>query len=215
MKQFILTLTACIFGVGLLRADEVALIQLQVGREAKPRLVALEFLEKEAPGHVESFKKLARSGFYKGIAIHRSFPHLMLQMGDPLARKKDRSSVGTGGPEFTLAPEIRGKHVKGSISAARLPDKINPSRRSNGSQFFICLERMPAYDGQYSVFGRILYGMESLDEISTLPVDSNDYPVERIEIRSIRILERDKLPAVPTAAEIESGKVSKPWWRFF
>ena len=87
-------------------------------------------------------------------------------MGDPLSRKKDRTKVGTGGPGYTILPEIRRKHTKGAVAAARLPDKINPSRVSNGSQFFICLQPQPSYDGQYTVFGHVLYGLDTLDLIS-------------------------------------------------
>jgi cyclophilin family peptidyl-prolyl cis-trans isomerase len=77
---------------------------------------------------------------------------------------------------------------------ARLPDKINPSRMSNGSQFYIALKPMPNLDGQYTVFGHVLSGMDVLDLISLKPADSNDNPVDRIVIGSIRIVPREKVP---------------------
>jgi cyclophilin family peptidyl-prolyl cis-trans isomerase len=95
----------------------------------------------------ENFKKLARKGFYKGIAVHRAIPSMLVQLGDPLSRKKDRNRVGTGGPGYTLPPEIRRKHTKGAVAAARLGDQINPARMSNGSQFYICLAPMPNWTG--------------------------------------------------------------------
>src|SRR5581483_4228239 len=121
--------------------------------------------------------------FYDFLTFHRVFPHTLVQAGDPLTEHKNRSEVGTGGPGYTLQPEIHRKHLAGSVAMARLPDKINPSRLSNGSQFFVCLKPMPEYDGQYTVFGHVLYGMDVLDSISALPADSNDNPIDRVLIR--------------------------------
>ncbi len=216
MKKSILSLLLLVSGAASLRADEVALLKFRVGKEDALRPVAIEFYEADAPGHVASFKKLARSGFYKGTSIHRLFAHTMVQMGDPLSSGKDRSSIGTGGPQFTLTAEISRKHEEGAVAAARLPDKLNPSRRSNGSQFLVCLKPMPAYDGQQTVFGRVLYGLEALDSLSAKPVDSNDDPVERITLVSVKILDRQKLPPAPQPpAPGAPAKSAKPWWRFF
>jgi peptidyl-prolyl cis-trans isomerase B (cyclophilin B) len=213
MKKVIAGLLVLISGAAGVWAEEVALLEFRVGQESGKRRVAVELLEGDAPDHVESFKKLARRGFYRGTTIHRSFPRQLVQMGDPLSRNPDRGSVGTGGPSFTLPPEIRARHEKGAVAAGRLPDRINPTRRSNGSQFFVCLDAMPSYDGQYTVFGRVIYGLGLLDAMSQLPVDSNDNPVQRIELCSVRILDRSRLPGEQTEAEIEAGKKPAPWWR--
>jgi peptidyl-prolyl cis-trans isomerase B (cyclophilin B) len=214
MKRSLLAVPACL---ALLLcsavADDVALITVQIGNEP-PRRVALEFHEADAPRTVENFKKLARKGFYKGCAFHRAFPHILVQTGDPLSKKKDRSKVGIGGPGYTLMPEIRRRHGKGAVAMARLPDKINPSRVSNGSQFYICLQPMPTYDGQYTVFGQVIYGYETLDAISTRPVDSNDYPIERCSVRSVKIMPREQLPP-PPGPESPVKKSSKQWWQIF
>ena len=213
MKKLLL-FSAATFAIVLAaaRADDVALLTIEVGKDPTPRLVALEFYDADAPRTVENFKKLAKKKFYDGVAFHRAFPHILVQTGDPLSKAKDRSKVGTGGPGYTLLPEIRRKHIKGAVAAARLPDKINPSRVSNGSQFFICLEPAPNYDGQYSVFGHVIYGYDTLDAISTASVDSNDYPLERSFIRSIKILPREQLPPEP-ASEAPVKKPAKRWWR--
>ena len=213
-KPLFLTALACVSVFTFARADEVALLTVEVGKDRTPRLVAIEFHEGDAPRAVENFKKLAKQGFYKGIAFHRAFPHILVQTGDPLSKAKDRSQIGTGGPGYTLLPEIRRKHVKGAVVAARLPDKINPSRVSNGSQFFICLEPAPSYDGQYTVFGHVLYGYDVLDAISTSPVDSNDYPLDRSMIRSVKIVPREQLPAEP-APPVPGKKPAKRWWQIF
>ena len=121
----------------------------------------------------------------------------------------------TSGPGYTLPPEIRAKHVKGAVAAARLPDKINPSRVSNGSQFYICLAPMPNLNGQYTVFGNLIYGYETLDTISTLPVDSNDFPVERVEIKSLRIIPREQLPPPPEQVKPGAPTKARRWWQVF
>jgi cyclophilin family peptidyl-prolyl cis-trans isomerase len=102
-----------------------------------------------------------------------------------------------------LQPEIRRKHIVGAVAAARLPDKINPGRVSNGSQFYICLKAQPNFDGQYTVFGHVTDGLDGLDKISQVSADSNDNPLDRIEIQSVKILPRDK-------AEAEFSKKDHP-----
>jgi peptidyl-prolyl cis-trans isomerase B (cyclophilin B) len=218
MKKLLFPLILAFAAATPLLADDVALISVRIGKENRQRQFAIEFFENDAPRTVANFQKLARKGFYKGTAVHRAFGHTLVQMGDPLSRKKDRSTVGTGGPGYTLAPEIRRKHVKGAVAAARLPDKINPSRVSNGSQFYICLEPMPNLDSQYTVFGKVIWGFETLDLISTKSVDSNDNPIERIEIRSVKIVPREKLPAPPTPEKpgtTPAKPAKKPWYKIF
>ncbi len=218
MKKLLPSLLVAILFAPSLFADEVALVSLRIAKEKYERQFAIEFYDGEAPLAVENFKKLARKGFYKGTTVHRAFAHMLVQMGDPLSKKKDRSAVGTGGPGYTLPPEIRHKHVKGAVAAARLPDKINPSRVSNGSQFYVCLAPMPSYDGQYTVFGRVFWELETLDLVSAKPVDSNDNPVDRIEIRSVKIVPREKLPAAPAPekpSETKAKAEKKSWWKIF
>ena len=211
MNQFFWSLTATLTAT-LIHADEVALVTLK--SEKENRQFAIEFYESDAPVHVENFKQLARKGFYEDVAVHRVFPGLLVQMGDPLSKRKDRSRVGTGGPGYTIQAEIRRKHTKGAVAAARLPDKINPSRVSNGSQFYVCLAPMPNLDGQYTVFGKVLWGLEGLQQLSSKPADSNDYPLERSIIRSVKVLAREQLP--PPAPSTEGPRQEKkPWWRIF
>jgi peptidyl-prolyl cis-trans isomerase B (cyclophilin B) len=214
MKKMLLPLALFALGLVAVRAEEVAIITLQIGKDKNPRQVALEFYDGDAPQTVENFKKLARKKFYNGLAIHRAFPDTLVQMGDPLTAGKDRTRVGTGGPGYTLAPEIRRKHTTGAVAAARLPDKINPSRVSNGSQFYVCLAPIPSYDGQYTVFGHVIWGLDTLQQVSNLPVDSNDYPVTRVEIKSVKIVPREELPPAPVTPPPGPAR-KKPWWKLF
>ena len=215
MKSLLCAFVVLLAATACVRADEVALMSVRFGKQKQLHRVAMEFYEGDAPGHVENFKKLARRKFYNGLTFHRAFPHVLVQTGDPLSEKKDRSRVGTSGPGYTLPAEIRRKHTKGAIAAARLPDKINPSRVSNGSQFYVCLAPMPDLDGQYTVFGRVIYGFETLDAISVLPVDSNDHPVQRVEIESLRIVPREQLPPPPSPAPPSAPASEKKWWQIF
>lgn len=211
----LITFALALVFTATLHAEECALVTLKVGKEKQLRQFAIEFREGDAPATVENFKKLAKKGFYKGTTIHRSFAHTLVQMGDPLSKGKDRSKVGTGGPGYSLQPEIRGKHAQGAVVAARLPDKVNPSRVSNGSQFFVCLKPMPEYNGQYTVFGQVLWGLETLDALSAKATDSNDYPAERIEIRSVKIMDRAQLPPPPAPPGEDSGAPKRKWWQIF
>jgi peptidyl-prolyl cis-trans isomerase B (cyclophilin B) len=215
MKKLLFTACAVAFALSTVRADDVALLTFKVGKDKTPKQAAIEFYDADAPQTAENFKKLARKKFYNGLAIHRAFPHTLVQMGDPLTAHKERAKVGTGGPGYTIPPEIRRKHTKGAVAAARLPDKINPGRFSNGSQFLVCLQPMPIYDGQYTVFGNVIWGLDTLDQFSKTPVDSNDNPIQRVEITSIKILSREQLPAAPNPNAPPPPAPKKPWWKLF
>ena len=132
-----------------------------------------------APKHVESFLKLAKSGFYNGTIFHRIIPGFMIQGGDPLTKDPaNHNRFGTGGPGYTLPAEFsKVAHEKGILSAARTQDA-----NSAGSQFFIMVAKTPHLDGQYTVFGEILKGVEVADTIVSQPRDLRDNPVERIEM---------------------------------
>lgn len=173
-------------------AEDVAVMSILLPKETQPKQVVIGFHEKEAPETVANFKKLAGKKFYNGQTFHRVLPRTMVQTGDPLSRKKSRDEVGTGGPGYTLIPEIRRKHTAGSVVMGRLPDRTNPGRRSSGSQFYVTLKAMPELDGQYTVFGQVLSGMEVLERVSLQPTDTNDNPVSRVVIKSIKIVPKEE-----------------------
>ena len=176
-------------------ADQVAVFDVQwgKGKDRQKRNFAIGFYDADAPQTVANFKKLVQDGFYKKTKFHRVFPNYLVQGGDPLSRKKDRSVIGTGGPGYTLSAEIRRKHFRGSVAMGRLPDKINPNRQSNGSQFYICLQPIPAQDGQDTVFGEVVAGLGALDEISHLQADSNANPIDPVEVTRTYIIDRSQL----------------------
>jgi len=107
-----------------------------------------------APNHVARIKELARQGFYDGLAFHRVIPGFMAQGGDPTGN-------GTGGSGQKLKAEFsKEPHVRGTVSMARAS-----SPDSADSQFFICFEPVPSLDGQYTVWGQVVSGMEFVDKI--------------------------------------------------
>jgi peptidyl-prolyl cis-trans isomerase B (cyclophilin B) len=195
MKNILLLLAALGFSVVACLADPVAVFDLQwgKGKERQTRSFAIAFYDADAPQSTANFKKLVQDGFYKKTTIHRVFPNYLVQGGDPLSKRKDRTVIGTGGPGYTLRAEIRRKHLRGSVAMGRLPDNVNPTRLSNGSQFYVCLQPIPSQDGQDTVFGQVIAGLEALDEISRLPADSNANPLDRIEIGRTYIVDRSQL----------------------
>lgn len=180
---------------------QVAVMLVKVRKEKTPQRIVIELREDAAPGTVANFKELIGKHYYDGMPFHRLFPHQLVQTGDPKSRPGMVNSIlkkcgmdlgdfgrsGTGGPRYTIPAEIHLKVDKGAVATARLPDPINPTRVSNGSQFFVCIEAMPQLNGQYTVFGRVTEGLDVLDAISTIPVNSNDFPVEPVVIQSIRL----------------------------
>ena len=137
--------------------------------------IVLEFFDDLAPKHVESFKLHAQNGYYNSTTFHRVIPGFMIQGGDPLTKSDDRRRHGTGGnaakffgigsesnesswdlpAEFSPTP-----HERGILSMAR---SQNPD--SGGSQFFICVDDAKHLDGQYTVWGQVIEGMEFVDMI--------------------------------------------------
>jgi peptidyl-prolyl cis-trans isomerase B (cyclophilin B) len=214
MKKLLLIACAAATALSAVRADDIALFTVKVGTDKTPKQFAIEFYDADAPQTVENFKKLTHKKFYNGVSIHRVFPHILVQTGDPLSKGKDRAKVGTGGPGYTIPPEIHRKHTTGAVAMGRLPDNINPGRLSNGSQFVICLAPMPSYDGQYTVFGNVFQGLDVLDQISEAAVDSNDNPLKRVEITSGKIIPREQLSSARAVAA-PALKSKKPWWKIF
>lgn len=164
-----------------------AVMTLRFGKEKRLRTIVIGLYDSVAPQTVKNFKELIQKRFYNGLRFHRVLPHLLVQTGDPKSRCGPSDRVGTGGPGYTIPPEIRLPHVAGAVVAARLPDDINPLRLSNGSQFYVCLNSLPKLDGKYTVFGHVLSGFEIIDQITTGRTDSNDFPLDKIVIVSIAL----------------------------
>lgn len=166
------------------------------------------------PLHRDNFLKLVREGFYDSLLFHRVIRDFMIQGGDPDSKNAAAGVLlGGGGPGYDLPAEIKAPHLRGALAAARLPDQVNPGRRSNGSQFFIVQGQIqtdeslnqweqrlnikyspewraqykvkggaPQLDGQYTVFGEVVDGLEVMDKIAALPRDPNDRPLQDVRM---------------------------------
>ncbi|OGW79129.1 MAG: peptidylprolyl isomerase [Omnitrophica bacterium GWA2_52_8] len=139
--------------------------------------IEAELYPAETPKTVENFVRLTREGFYNGIIFHRVIPEFMIQTGDP-------TGTGRGGPGYKFADEFSPnlKHDRpGILSMA------NSGPNTNGSQFFITTVPTPWLDGRHSVFGRVTSGMETVKKIEQAARDSQDKPLETIEMKSVII----------------------------
>ncbi len=128
--------------------------------ETERGAIVIELYPETAPKTVANFEKLVNQGFYNNLTFHRVVPGFVVQGGDPQGN-------GTGGPGYDVEGEIKPgeKHLRGTVATARTGDEVNPQRRSSGSQFYICLEPQPGLDGQYTIFGQVIHGMEVVDKI--------------------------------------------------
>lgn len=147
--------------------NPVVTIEMEDGK-----VIKAELYPDKAPNTVNNFISLVKSGFYDGVIFHRVISGFMIQGGDP-------AGVGTGGPGYTIKGEfiMNGfkkndlKHTRGVLSMARA---MNPD--SAGSQFFIMHQNSSHLDGQYAAFGKVVEGIEVVDEIASVKTDWNDKP---------------------------------------
>lgn len=151
--------------------------------------IVIALNDSAAPKHSNNFRKLAKEGFYEGTTFHRVIPGFMIQGGDPNSKSGERHTHGMGGPEYRIDAEIGLTHDRGVIAAARQGDPVNPLRQSNGSQFYITVADAKFLDGQYSVFGKVIEGMDVADKIVSVPRDQRDNPNEKIEIKKVTVVE--------------------------
>lgn len=142
--------------------------------------IVLELFPDVAPLHCAHFDSLVTSGFYDGLAFHRVMPGFMIQGGDPNSKFKPKGTWGQGEPgQQTVPAEFSDiSHKRGILSTARRGDDIN----SATSQFFIVVADAAFLDKQYTVFGKVLEGMDVADKIVNSPRDTKDNPNDKIEM---------------------------------
>ncbi len=153
------------------------IIEMENGKK-----MTVELYPKDAPITVENFLKLVNEGFYNGLIFHRVISGFMIQGGDPLG-------TGYGGSENSIKGEFRAngvnntlRHTRGVISMAR-----SQTPNSASSQFFIMHKDAPYLDGQYAAFGRVVEGIEVVDEIASVETDYNDMPLKPQRIKTITV----------------------------
>ena len=195
----IILLTLLVIGVLFMtieKENNVAVISTNFGD------MVVEFYPDIAPMHVESFMALVNEEYFNGTTFHRVIPGFMIQGGDPNSRNENRATHGTGGragkffglgneedPSTWLIPQefSNTPHVKGILSMARTNDPNSAS-----SQFFVCHDNANFLDNNYNVFGKVIDGLDIIDQIANVAKDQNDNPLEKVEM-SIRIAKRSEV----------------------
>lgn len=155
----------------------MVIIEMENGKQIK-----LELYPDKAPITVENFEKLVKQGFYDGLIFHRVISGFMIQGGCP-------DGTGMGGPGWHIKGEFAAngvendiKHTRGVISMAR-----SMMKDSAGSQFFIMHKDAPHLDGQYAAFGKVVEGMDVVDEIASCQTDYSDRPVTEQKMKKVYI----------------------------
>jgi peptidyl-prolyl cis-trans isomerase B (cyclophilin B) len=195
----IILLTLLVIGVLFMtieKENNVAVISTNFGD------MVVEFYPDIAPMHVESFMALVNEEYFNGTTFQRVIPGFMIQGGDPNSRNENRATHGTGGragkffglgneedPSTWLIPQefSNTPHVKGILSMARTNDPNSAS-----SQFFVCHDNANFLDNNYTVFGKVIDGLDIIDQIANVAKDQNDNPLEKVEM-SIRIAKRSEV----------------------
>lgn len=176
--------------------DESVIVEEELDVPGEPHAVlvtdrgnlVIQLLPELAPKTVENFVELAETGFYARTVFHRILPNKMVQGGDPNSKDNDPYNDGQGNSgKFLKAEFSSSPFSRGIVAMARQPGDPN----SSSSQFFIVLERSPEWDGDYTIFGKVVEGLDVADQISRIPL-SNDVrlrgrPAVSIRIRRIMI----------------------------
>ena len=169
-------------------------------------------LYSKTPKHRDNFKKLVAEKYYDGIRFHRVIEGFMIQAGDPFSR--DTSMIGMwgqGGPDYTVPAEFVNEywHKKGALAAARKGDMANPTKASSGSQFYIVHDENACLhlDGQYSIFGEVVEGLDVIDKIASVDVDRMDRPYEDVIIVTVKPeVEQPEVPSQTESTAADAGK---------
>ena len=200
MKKIIglilIVLTIGVFIMNYEKETEVAVISTKYGD------MIVEFYPDVAPMHVESFVALANEKYFDGTTFHRVIPDFVIQGGDPNSKLENRSLHGTGGRAgkfFGIGDENDSStwlipqefnsiaHKKGVLSMARTNDPNSAS-----SQFFVCHGDPSFLDNNYTVFGKVIQGLEVIDSIANVEKDMNDNPLEKIEM-TVKMMKRSEV----------------------
>lgn len=158
---------------------EVALLETSMGT------LVISFYTDVAPEHCKSFKRLVKAGYFDGTRFHRIMDGFVIQGGDILTRDNNPDNDGTGGPGYTLPAEFSGiPHDFGIVSMARSQDP-----NSAGSQFFICLSRegTAALDGKYTVFAKVIGGLDVIEKIAKVPTQPSRYGEKSVPVEPVFI----------------------------
>jgi len=157
----------------------MVIIEMENGKKIK-----IELYPEIAPITVENFERLVSEKFYDGLIFHRVIPGFMIQGGCP-------DGTGMGGPGWNIKGEFSSNGVKNDLKHERGVISMARSRMPNsaGSQFFIMHRNAPHLDGQYAAFGKVVEGIEVVDEIASIRTDYSDRPTVEQKMKRVYIEE--------------------------
>ena len=171
-------------------------------------------LYKDTPRHKANFTKLALAGYYDSLLFHRVINGFMIQAGDPYTRDTSKVEMyGMGGPDYTIPAEMRDadgiplhRHKKGALAAARRGDVANPFKESSGSQFYIVQDpdNCIHLDGEYTVFGETVAGLNVIDKIASAKTDRYDRPIH--DVRILKIIPDQELNKIEHDKELAGSE---------
>lgn len=170
-------------------------------------------LYSKTPKHRDNFIKLVSEHYYDSILFHRVIEGFMIQTGDPYTKDPSKAALyGQGGPDYTIPAEFVNEywHKKGALAAARKGDIANPKKSSSGSQFYLVQDENNCLhlDGQYTIFGETIEGLDIIDKIAGVKTDIYDRPVNPVRIITIKPVEQEVSQDAKPEAGNDSLKVS-------
>jgi len=158
--------------------QQVAVINTRFGS------IVIELFDKHTPLHAENFRRIITDGILNGTTFHRVINNVLIQGGDQNSRDNDRSNDGYGSPLHTVPFEGGLPARRGSVVMVRAPDRQNQIKVSHGSQFYILLRDAPELTGINTVFGRVVIGLDVVENISQVPADQNNNPLEMVAMNA-------------------------------
>lgn len=164
------------------QSDEIVVIETDFGT------IEFGLFRDVAPKNVNNIVGLVEKDFYNGTTFHRVVPGFVIQGGDPNTKDKDPSNDGYGGPGYYIKDEYSKdlKHLTGTIAMAKAADD------KNGSQFYICLKKLPSLDGKYTIVGQVIKGMDVVQKIAQVKTDNNDRPIKNVTMKKVYIKEKEE-----------------------
>jgi cyclophilin family peptidyl-prolyl cis-trans isomerase len=183
-------------------SDDIVVIETDFG------IIEFGLFPDAAPLNVENIVKLVKRDFYNGTTFHRVVPDFVIQGGDPLTKDKNPANDGTGGPGYYIKDEYSKelKHLLGTVALAKAAND------RNGSQFYICLKKLPFLDGKYTIVGQVIKGMDVVEKIAKVKTGKGDRPIENVTMKKVYMKEKeaDKTEIEAAKDTTDTTKTEKP-----
>jgi cyclophilin family peptidyl-prolyl cis-trans isomerase len=199
---FLLLASYSLYGVDQVekakQSDDIVVVETDFGK------IEFGLFKDVAPENVDSIVNLVKKGFYNGTTFHRIVPDFVIQGGDPLSKDNNPSNDGTGGPGYYVKDEYSEdvKHLEGTVALAKAADN------QNGSQFYICLKKVPFLDGKYTIVGQVIEGMDVVHEIEKVKTQ-RERPIKNVTMKKVYMKEKEKIEEAPEITEEKEPEMTE------